>query len=139
MSDAKPPRSFGPSIGAILAGFFAVAILSIATDLVLHLAHILPPLGEVTSGPLLLLATAYRTLYGVAGGYLTARLAPDRPMAHALVLGIVGLILCIVGAAVTWNKGPAFGPHWYPLALVVLAIPQTLAGGAIFLSQSRTR
>jgi len=116
-----------------------LAILSIATDVVLHVAHVLPPLGEPTSSPLLLLATAYRTLYGIAGGYLTARLAPDRPMAHALVLGIVGFILCIVGAAVTWNKGPAFGPHWFPLALVVLAIPQTLAGGAIFVSQSRAR
>jgi len=67
-------------------------------------------------GPLLL-ATVYRTVYGVLGSYIIARLAPDRPMQHALVGGFVGLVVSILGAAVTWNKGPAFGPHWYPVAL----------------------
>jgi hypothetical protein len=38
---------------------------------------------------LLLLATAYRTVYGVAGSDLAARLAPGRPMAHALALGVL--------------------------------------------------
>src|SRR6266404_8085901 len=31
------------------------------------------------------LATAYRIVYGIATSYLVARLAPDRPMLHALV------------------------------------------------------
>jgi hypothetical protein len=60
-------------------------------------------------------------------------------MAHALVGGLVGLVVSIVGAAVTWNKGPAFGPHWYPLALVVLAIPQAWAGGRLRLMQLPAR
>jgi hypothetical protein len=38
---------------------------------------------------LFLLATAYRIVYGVAGSYVTARLAPDRPMQHALALGML--------------------------------------------------
>jgi hypothetical protein len=42
--------------------------------------------------------------YSVAGSYITARLAPNRPMLHALVLGVLGLAVSIVGAAVTWNK-----------------------------------
>ena len=66
---------------------------------------------------LFLLATAYRTIYGVAGSYIAARLAPDRPMAHALALGVVGLAASIAGAVVTWGKGPEFGPAWYPLAV----------------------
>jgi hypothetical protein len=49
-------------------------------------------------------------IYGVAGGYITARFAPNRPMLHALVLGVLGLAVSIVGTVVTWNKGPAFGP-----------------------------
>jgi hypothetical protein len=36
-----------------------------------------------------------------------------------------------LGAAVTWNKGPAFGPHWYPVALIVLAMPTAWAGAKI--------
>jgi hypothetical protein len=73
------------------------------------------------------------------GSYIIARLSPDRPMEHALVGGVIGLAVSIVGAAVTWNKGPAFGPHWYPLALVVLAMPQAWAGGKLRVMQLRAR
>jgi hypothetical protein len=82
-------------------------------------------------GGALLLATIYRTIYGILSTYITARLAPNRPMQHALAGGFIGLVVSIVGAAVTWNKGPAFGPHWYPVALVVLAMPMAWAGGKL--------
>jgi len=75
------------SIGAVLAGFVAVFVLSLGTDVVLHATGVFPPWGQPMSDVLLLLATVYRTVYGVAGSYITARLAPDRPMGHALVLG----------------------------------------------------
>jgi hypothetical protein len=133
MSETHPPRRIGRSIGAVLAGFLAGVILSLGTDVVLHAAGVFPPWGQpmIDADGSLLLATVYRTIYGVAGSYIAARLAPDRPMAHALALGVVGLVASIVGAALTWNGGPAFGPHWYPLALVVLAMPQAWAGGRL--------
>ena len=140
MSETQPPRRIGRSIGAVLAGLLAVVIFSLGTDVALHAARVFPPWGQPTADALLLLATVYRTIYGVVGSYIAARFAPDRPMAHALALGIVGLALSIVGAVVTWNRGPAFGPHWYPLALVVLAMPQAWAGGRLHAMQSlRTR
>jgi len=123
----------------VVAGALAGIILSIGTDMVLRAAGIFTPLGQPMADSLLLLATVYRTVYGILGSYITARLAPYRPMAHALVGGLVGLVVSIVGAAVTWNKGPAFGPHWYPLALVVLAIPQAWAGGRLRLMQLPAR
>jgi hypothetical protein len=89
------------------------------------------------SDALFLLATAYRTLYGVAGSYLTARLAPYQPMQHALAGGVVGLVVSAVGAAATWNRGPAFGPHWYPVALIVTAMPCAWAGGILRIRQLR--
>jgi hypothetical protein len=111
--------------------------LSLGTDIVLHKVGVFPPWGESMVGfeGALLLATIYRTVYGVAASYIVARLAPDRPMGHALVGGALGLVVSIVGAAVTWNGGPAFGPHWYPLALVVLAMPQAWAGGKLRMMQ----
>jgi hypothetical protein len=129
------------SIGAVLAGMLAGIILTIVTDIVLHAVGVFPPWGNSMvgfDGPLLL-ATAYRTVYGVLASYIIARLAPDRPMQHALVGGFIGLVVSILGAAVTWNKGPAFGPHWYPLALVVLAMPQAWAGGRLRVMQSPAR
>ncbi len=139
MSESQPPRRIGRSIGAVLAGILVGVVLSLGTDVVLHSIGVFPPWGQSMVGfeGALLLATAYRTVYGVAGSYITARLAPDRPMPHALVLGALGLAVSILGAAVTWNKGPAFGPHWYPLALVVLALPTAWVGGKLRVMQLR--
>lgn len=127
------------SIGAVLAGFIVGAVLSLATDVVLHAAGVYPPWGQVVSDPILSLATAYRTVFGVVGAYVTARLAPDRPMLHALVLGALGFVASLLGAVLTWNKGPAYGPHWYPVALVVLALPTAWLGGWFREKQLRAR
>src|ERR1700758_3043063 len=92
-----PPRRVGRSIGAVLAGILVAVILTITTDALLHVTGIFPPLGQSMSNGLFLLATAYRIVYGVLGSYVTARLAPDRPMQHALVGGAVGFVVSIVG------------------------------------------
>ena len=131
MNEAQPPRRILRSIGALFAGFVVVVVLSLGTDLVLHATGVYPPWGEAMSDALFLLATAYRTVYAVLGSYLTARLAPYAPMKHALAGGIVGLVLSTVGAVSTWDKGPEFGPHWYPLALVATSLPCAWAGGRL--------
>ena len=135
MNEAQSPRRLGRSLVALLAGMFAGILLSLGTDYVLHAIGLFPPLGQPVSSPLLLLATAYRTVYGVLGAYIAARLAPNQPMMHALVLGMLGFVVSIIGAVVTWNMGPAYGPHWYPVALVVLAIPTAWLGGKLRLWQ----
>jgi hypothetical protein len=115
----------------VFAGFFATFILSIGTDLLLHAAGVFPPWGQPMSNALFALATVYRTVYTVAGGYVTARLAPNKPMGHVWTLGVIGLLAAIAGTAATWDKGLEFGPKWYPLALVVLAIPCVWLGGKL--------
>ena len=119
------------SIGAVLAGIIVGIILTLVTDELLHLAGVFPPWGEPAGDGPLVLATIYRAIYNVAGSYLTARLAPDQPMQHALVGGVVGLVACTVGAVATWNRGAAFGPHWYPVALIVIAMPCAWFGGVL--------
>lgn len=129
MSETQPPRRIGRGIGAVLAGFVAIVILSIGTDMALVAAGIFPPLSRpaLFTTPLLLLATAYRSVYSVAGCYLAARLAPERPMGHALALGGVGVVVSIAGAIIMRGAGPA----WYPLALIVLAMPCAWMGGKL--------
>jgi hypothetical protein len=129
-------RKIGRSIGAILAGFIAVVILSIGTDLLLHAIGILPRLGDQVTDSLLLVATVYRTIYSVLGSYITAWLAPDRPMKHALVGGVVGFMIGTVGAVATWN-GAGMGHHWYSIALAVLALPCAWVGGRLRTAQSQ--
>jgi hypothetical protein len=41
----------------------------------------------------------------------------------------VGLVVSTIGAAASWNRG--FGPHWYPLALIALAVPPGWIGGKL--------
>ena len=50
-------------------------------------------------------------------------------MGHALLGGAIGMALGTAGATATWNKG--LGPHWYPLALIVTALPSAWVGGKL--------
>lgn len=124
------------SIWAVVAGVLFIVIVSTLVDLVLHAAGVFPPDQPLTDA-LALLATSYRIVISIGGAWLTAWLAPSRPMKHALILGVVGTILGLIGVAVTWNLG--LGPRWYAIALAVLAIPQCWAGGKIYALQSRRR
>jgi hypothetical protein len=119
------------SIVAVIAGVLAVFALSLGTDVVLHATGIYPPWFQPMGDSLWVLALAYRIVYGIAGGYITAWLAPSRPMVHALVLGAMGLVLSIVGVAANWNKGPEFGPKWYSIVLVLTALPCAWLGGKL--------
>ena len=124
------PRRLGQSVWAIFAGFLLVVVFTLLTDALFHKLGVFPPVGEYTSDKPLLLATAYRVMFGVIGSYLTARLAPHNPMGHALIGGCVGIVLGTIGAIVTWNRN--LGPHWYPVALIVFALPQSWLGGRLY-------
>ncbi len=127
-----PPRfALLRSIGAVLAGALAGIFLELGTDMALRAAGIFPDLGKPMSNALFVLATAYRTVFGVAGSYLTARLAPSRPMLHAMILGTLGLAATLAGVITTWDKGPEFGPKWYPIGLVFLCLPQSWLGAKL--------
>jgi hypothetical protein len=57
----------GEALSALLAGIFAGGILTVATDIVLHVTGVFPPWGQPTGDALLLLATAYRIPFNIAG------------------------------------------------------------------------
>ena len=129
---ARPFRS----AAAVLAGFLAVAVLSLVTDQVLHVLQVYPPWGEPMWDPKLnLLAFSYRTVYTIVGGYLAASLAPHRPLRHVVALGILGTIAGTAGVIATWNLG--FGPRWYPIALAVTGFPCVWLGCILHRSHPR--
>ena len=63
----------------------------------------------------------------VVGGYGTASLAPDRPMRHVTILGVIGIIGGTLGVIAGWD----LSAHWYPIALAVTAFPLTWWGGKL--------
>lgn len=139
MNENPSHRRLGRSLLALFAGFVLVVVLTLLTDLVLHATGVFPAAGQRTSDGLLFLATVYRTVYGIAGSYITARLAPYRPMLHAILGGLIGLVLCVVGLLTTWNRPDVVGAHWYPIALAVLALPTAWVGGKIRMMHSSLR
>ncbi|MEZ4237051.1 MAG: hypothetical protein R3F59_13035 [Myxococcota bacterium] len=114
------------SVGAVLAGFLAVVVLSTGTDAVLHAAGVFPP-ARMSDG-LFAVATLYRTAFTVLGGWITAKLAPKRPWVHVGVLAALGTLGGAGGVAAAVAQ-PEMGPLWYPVALLVEAIPCVLLGG----------
>ena len=139
MSAGPRPHGRGRSVLAVLAGFVVIFVLSLGTDGILHATGVYPPWGQTMADSLFGLATAYRILYGVLGCWVAARLAPDRPMAHALALGVIGFAFSFAGLVFAQKQGPEFGPLWYAIAIVAIALPCAWAGGWLRIAQLRSR
>lgn len=117
------------SVGAILAGFVFILFTHTGMDALLEAAGVLPPPGQpLHDTSLLLLASAYRGLFSVIGCYLAARLAPQHPMRHALILGGIGVVLSAAGTVAMWDSGPA----WYGIGLTVMSLPYAWLGAYFF-------
>jgi hypothetical protein len=135
VSETVRPRR-GRSLLAILAGLVVIFVLSIGTDQILHATGVYPSWGQPMSDALFLLATVYRIVYGVLGCWVTARLAPDRHMAHAMALGGIGVVLGLLGLVAAQKQTPALGPMWYSIAIVAISLPCAWLGGRIRLAQA---
>ena len=110
------------SIAAVMAGLLVVVVLSTAIDAVFHALHVYPPEGEKMPQPELnLLALSYRIVVTILGGYIAAWIAPAAKMRHALVLGVIGTAIAVLGCIVMIPMD--YGPAWYPIALAVTALP----------------
>jgi hypothetical protein len=124
-SPAAPPssRNLPRSAAAIFSGLVTVVALSIGTDAAIGARAWM-------QGAWFLLALAYRSVWTVLGGYVAAKFAPRAPVRHAFILGVIGFVLALGGVAASLGD-PTMGPIWYPVALVVLAVPCSWLGGVL--------
>ena len=117
-------------IGAIVAGFVFILVTHTLTDLVLERVGIFtPPDQGFHTTWMVVTATIYRSIYTVAGGYVTAALAPNPPMRYVMILGLIGLVVGTLAAIATIPM--KVGPAWYPIALAGLALPCVWLGGKL--------
>jgi len=128
-------RTFLKSIGAILAGFLLVGIISTLTDLVLVKTGIMKQPFDLNSFWFIIFVIFYRSLFTTFGSLLTARLAPNKPMRHSMIGGTIGFVFSILGAIAMWDKPP----HWYAISLIIIALPCAWLGGQIFLNKFSTK
>lgn len=117
------------SIGAIAAGFFTTVILSVVADMIMSATGLMNIENfKATPTGIILVVTLYRFVFNVIGCYVAARLAPQKPMKHAVILGSIGLALSIMGVAAMWDKAVL----WYNLAIVLMALPCAYFGGKLY-------
>lgn len=125
----RPATHWLRSVGAVLAGFFATFILTMLADGALHLMGILPGLGEPMPDRSFLLPAAYRILFTFVGGYVAAKAAPARPMAHAWGLAWLGFAAGLLSLFAYLDGLTPPAPLWYALSIPVSALPAVLTGG----------
>lgn len=130
MNAAKAFRSFA----SVLAGMFAWAALWIGSNA--GLAAALPGSfrddGSTESTGILLLLLVASVTFSVLAGYVTGALAPTRPLAHGLALGLVQLAIGVAVQAQYWD----LMPFWYHLVFLLLLLPGNLLGA--WLKRART-
>jgi uncharacterized protein YacL len=116
------------STWAILVGFLTGAVLSVLTDAVLEKTGFMKT-EPFDANPvwIIIIIIIYRCIYNTIGCYFAASLAPNRPMHHAMVIGVIGLVLTIIGLILMWDKPP----HWYPIILAILTLPCAWLGGKL--------
>jgi hypothetical protein len=119
------------SAAAVVVGYLLLAV-SVAAKfwLIRHFSpEALPAPGEdvfPSTGWLLALLGSDVALM-IAAGYVTAVVALRRPIAHAVVLGAVMVVL-----GLTWMlvlRG--WLPLWYQVILVSIAVPAAATGGSL--------
>jgi len=85
--------------------------------------------GVAASSGLLVLYLVYSALLSVLAGWVTARIAKRRPLAHAWALGLVQLAIGIAVQGAYWELMPL----WYHLPFLALLIPGNLFGARLTL------
>ena len=109
-------------IGAILLAFVDSALLSILTDYLLEAIGVLPnPEKGLFETWAILLVLFYRGAYTILAGFIVAKVAPNKPMLYAVILGIIGTTITVIS-----NSRPEVAdkaPLWYGYTLAAITIP----------------
>jgi hypothetical protein len=125
--------SIAHSFVAILAGFIAiVGCTGIATALLKHFA---PDLTREAAPPdqfIMAVNVGLGLVFSLLGGYITARLAQNNPLVHALMLALAVLLLSALSAVQMKNNQPVY----YLLILTAIPPLAVLAGGLLRLHQT---
>lgn len=111
-------------IGAVAAGYAAIAVLVMLTDLIF--AALVPALRNSAQPPSYYFATVLGTdtLYTIFGGYLCARIAQQHARNATWALMVFGELMGSASAFTLWG----IQPHWFAVTLLILYPPAVWVG-----------
>jgi hypothetical protein len=117
------------SVVAVLAGFFASTVMSLAADILFR--RMSPASFNAEGQPVgdgaLFTMMGYEALFAIVAGYTTARIAIRRPFVHAILMGGLVLLGRTPTAFVAWDTAPP----WFHLGVLLLIIPAALLGAKV--------
>lgn len=127
-------RFIGRSVLAVLSGYFATTIVVVVLTVLaarlfipLELLQRTPP-GYTSS--YLVANFIYSFLAAALGGWITARLAPTNPLAHAGALtGVMLIVAASEMASRARSSVPPSQPTWYGWSIVCVGAVGALCGG----------
>jgi hypothetical protein len=111
------------SVAAVFGGF---ALYSFAAVLLLQFSGRSP--GDLAGASFAAIAILYGALTAASAGFVTARLASDRPLGHAIALAL--LILCASAGSSFLFQGPDTSRSSL-LGTIVVDAPAVVVGGAL--------
>lgn len=126
MNDASVLRS----VAAVILGFVVLTLGSVLTGRLLLSATGVEP-GAAPGGGFIAVSLVLRLVVTILAGFLTALAAPRAPRLHA---GVLAAILVFFSLASLWGlstAGEAYGPAWYPIAMLFVGPAGVLTGGAL--------
>ena len=113
---------------ALLAGFVTMAVLvGVATAIITKsVPEWVGAPGQPRAG-YIFVNLGYSFAAAIAGGYVTAWVAKDNPLIHALALALIVLLL----AALSAMQQRGMQPIWYQLLLVAITPAGVMLGGLL--------
>ena len=123
------------SLTAVLVGGIVAAVLFQLGAVIALLSFYGIPLGASPTPPgpgYFALNLGCSAVAAVVGGWVTARVAADRPLAHA------GAVAVLLGALVLWGfaKPASQWPSWYPPVLALVGLAGLLVGAVLWRSRT---
>lgn len=118
------------SLIAVLAGGLVTAVLFQVGTVAAFVGLYGIPLGASPGPPTagyFVLNLGFAGIAAVAGGWVTARIARQRSLAHVATLAL------LLAALVLWgfSQPTSQWPRWYPPTLAVVGMAGTLLGGVL--------
>ena len=118
------------SVLAVVGGFLLIGALAFGGDAIAMRAfpHLFDAATGTSQDPRVLVGLVL-WVFAVAtfGCWLAARVAPNRPMRHAMILGVAGLVFNVAGTIAMWDTAPA----WYHVVSLLLVLPAAYLGGLL--------
>jgi hypothetical protein len=129
MNNSGTYRISSRIIIAVMAGILTTFVLSAATDFIMSIMGLHPPLLKpMYDDAQAQMTLMYHSMYAVAGAFVTAMIAKKHSRKAVLILGAKELVIWLIVTFILYDQAPT----WYTTLKALLGIPLAMLGGRLY-------